>query len=224
MKSCPVTLGGGLRCRAPQCIQRYLIECVLLCRANRQAALTVGGHIFFQTLSAAATLGIFLTDATGLRTYHNSRWMQIAGLSLEASLGTGWVNAIHPDDRQSTIASWQQNVAEGQEWYHAHRILTPGGDVRWVHAMASPIRDASRITGFAGTVEDISSRREVDERLRESNQRLRALAAHSQQALADAQSRLSREIHDPLGQSLPAPKMDTGWLSRPLGGQLRGEP
>ncbi|MEP6573428.1 MAG: PAS domain S-box protein [Gemmatimonadota bacterium] len=177
----------------------------------------------FRTLSAGAPIGIFFTDATGLRTYHNSRWVQISGLSLEASLGIGWVNAVHPEDRKQTVASWQRNVVEGQEWNQEHRILTPGGTVRWVHAMASPIRDASRITGFVGTIEDITSRREIDERLRESNQRLRALAAHSQQELEDEQSRISREIHDQLGQSLTALKMDTGWLSRRMGSSMGDE-
>ncbi|MGI8431553.1 MAG: methyltransferase [Chthoniobacterales bacterium] len=59
MKSFPVTLGGDLRWRATNWIQRYLIERVLLGRANRQMALIVGGHIFFQTLSAALELDLF---------------------------------------------------------------------------------------------------------------------------------------------------------------------
>jgi PAS domain S-box-containing protein len=177
----------------------------------------------FRALSTAAPIGIFLADAAGLSTYYNSRWSAISGLSLQASLGFGWVDALHPEDRTETISAWLQAVADGGEWTHEHRIALPDGTVRWVRTMASPIRVMDGVTGFAGTVEDITARQEADERLRESNQRLRALTAYSQQVLEEEQTRIAREIHDQLGQSLTALKMDTAWLARRFKGTPRDQ-
>ncbi len=59
MKSLRVTLGGNLLWKVSNWIQRFLIERVLLRRPNQQMALIVGGHIFFQTLSAAVELDLF---------------------------------------------------------------------------------------------------------------------------------------------------------------------
>ncbi|MBA3833217.1 MAG: methyltransferase domain-containing protein [Chthoniobacterales bacterium] len=59
MKSFPVTLGGHPLWRMSNWIQRCLIERVLLRRLNQRVYLILGGHIFFQTLSAAVELDLF---------------------------------------------------------------------------------------------------------------------------------------------------------------------
>ena len=34
------------------------------------------------------------------------RWEALTGLTMEESLGTGWIRALHPDDRQPTLKAW----------------------------------------------------------------------------------------------------------------------
>ncbi len=65
-------------------------------------------------------------------------------------------------------------------------------------------------------VREIAERRRAEERLRASEESLRALAARLQSAREEERSRMAREIHDELGQALTGLKMDLTWLSSRL--------
>jgi hypothetical protein len=116
----------------------------------------------FRSLSASAPVGIFSTDAEGACLYTNPRWQEIAGLTLEESLGHGWGRAIAPEDREFILAEWQACVREGREFFGEFRFLQPGKEVRWVRAQAAVLRsDSGALLGHVGTVEDVTERRQA---------------------------------------------------------------
>ncbi len=117
----------------------------------------------FRSLSAASPIGVFQTDAEGRCVYTNARWQEIAGLALEESLGDGWNRAIHPEDRDGVRAEWLTSTRVGREFSCEFRMLTPKGEVRWVHSRAAALRaDSGAPLGHVGTVEDITERRAVE--------------------------------------------------------------
>src|SRR5262249_15636067 len=63
---------------------------------------------------------------------------------------------------------------------------------------------------------EVAERKVIEEQLRESEENLRALAAHLQSVREDEQTRIAREIHDELGQALTGLKMDLTWLIKRL--------
>src|SRR6185503_297517 len=63
---------------------------------------------------------------------------------------------------------------------------------------------------------EIAERKIAEERLRESEVQLRALAARLFSIREDERARIAREIHDELGQVLTGLKMDVMWLSKQL--------
>jgi PAS domain S-box-containing protein len=131
---------------------------------------------WFEILSEASPVGIFRTDVDGHCQYTNSRWQEIAGISLEESLGAGWANAIHPDDRDTVFAQWSQSIRRGLETESEYRFLRPTGEVALVHSRTRALTDAKgKSTGFVGTVEDITAARRSEEELRASEQRMRAI-------------------------------------------------
>jgi diguanylate cyclase (GGDEF)-like protein/PAS domain S-box-containing protein len=104
----------------------------------------------------AIPAGIFETDADGQCRFVNRRWQAYAGLSAEAALGSGWVEAIHPADRDHLVAAWHAAVAEGREFDIEFRFLRPDGTTMWAAGNASPITTDGRVTGYLGTVTDVS--------------------------------------------------------------------
>ena len=124
----------------------------------------------FRSLSESSPIGVFQTDLAGKCLYTNTCWQEIAGLTLEESLGDGWINAIHPDDRQRVRAEWDRSIQEARDFLQEFRFLTPDGKVSWVWARSAAIYSATgEIIGYVGTDEDITDRKQVENELREKN-------------------------------------------------------
>jgi PAS domain S-box-containing protein len=77
-----------------------------------------------------------------------------------------------------------------------------------------------RIIGHFGIQRDITARRRHDEEVRRSREELRALAARLQSVREDERTRISREVHDELGQALTGLRLDLSWLK----GRLKDRP
>jgi diguanylate cyclase (GGDEF)-like protein/PAS domain S-box-containing protein len=121
----------------------------------RTAALATKGR---STVLDAVPAGIFETDPDGQCRFVNRRWQAYAGLSAEAARGSGWVEAIHPADREFVVAEWQAAVLASREFALEFRFLRPDGTTLWATGNASPIRAANgRLTGYIGTVTDVSA-------------------------------------------------------------------
>ncbi|MDA0673411.1 MAG: PAS domain S-box protein, partial [Cyanobacteria bacterium] len=125
------------------------------------------------TLTAVVPVGIFRTDLEGNCQYVNDRWCELAGLNATAALGTGWARAIHPDDREGVVAAWQAAVKAQRPSSLECRFLRPDGQVFWVVAQTEVERDVEgHIQGFVGTLTNISDRKQTEDQLRLTSQRL----------------------------------------------------
>jgi len=65
-------------------------------------------------------------------------------------------------------------------------------------------------------IRDITKRKQVEAALEQSHERLRALTMHLQTSIEAERTHIAREIHDELGQTLTALKMDLTWLAKRL--------
>ena len=128
----------------------------------------------FEELALLAPVGLFETDAQGRGVYANERWCELTGLTREEALGEGWTRAIHPDDRELVVREWSACAREEREFDLTFRLQS-SGRVRWVQSAARPRRDASgTVTGFVGAVTDVTRAKELEERLRNAEEELRA--------------------------------------------------
>lgn len=111
---------------------------------------------------------IFQTDRMGLWTFLNPAWTQITGFSIEESLNTFFLNYIHPDDRQRNQELFQALIGrEIEDCRYETRYLTKDGGYRWIEAYTRLTLDADGTAiGIGGTLNDITERKQVEERLR----------------------------------------------------------
>ncbi|MDZ7963613.1 MAG: PAS domain-containing protein [Nostoc sp. DedSLP03] len=83
-----------------------------------------------------------------------------------------WIDRIHPEDRESTDRAFHEKAAAGK-FDEEYRIILPNGNIRWVHDRCFPLRDETgEIYRFAGIAEDISDRKQAEQALRNSEERL----------------------------------------------------
>jgi PAS domain S-box-containing protein len=123
----------------------------------------------FRILVNHSPVGIFQTDSQGNCLFVNPKWTALTGLSITEALGTGWVSALHPDDRDRVSIEWYDSVLCDREFFAEYRLITPADDISWVFGRAVAIHDASgAITGYFGTVTDITERKLAEEQLKTS--------------------------------------------------------
>jgi PAS domain S-box-containing protein len=77
--------------------------------------------------------------------------------------------------------------------------------------------------GISVFAEDVTNERRLQERLRQSEERLRRYAIGLTASIEEERQRIARELHDELGQVFTAIKIDAGWLERQLGESARPE-
>jgi len=115
-------------------------------------------------------------DPNGMILDTSQRWETLTGLTKKESLGTGWVPALHPDDRQPTLRSWEKALRTGELLDIQYRIRCQGCEWRWMRARAAPRRNQDgKIIRWYGTLEDIDDHKRAEEALRRSEARLQAI-------------------------------------------------
>lgn len=121
-------------------------------------------------------VGLFRTDPMGRCTSVNQRWCELSGLTREESLGYGYQNAIHPEDRERVMTATAAALAEEKPLRIEYRLLRPNGTVVWVLVYAVGwYTPEGKIEGCLGTVTDITGRVHAEQALRESEERYRNL-------------------------------------------------
>ncbi|MEM9390306.1 MAG: PAS domain S-box protein, partial [Bacteroidota bacterium] len=126
---------------------------------------------------------IFKADKAGKCVYVNQKWSEISGYSVEETLGDGWINAVHPEDRERTRKKWKPNT-ENNVSHTEYRIITKQGDIKWIVArVAAEISEDSKIIGYIGSATDITERKLAEQALQESEEMNRKLVENSPNAI-----------------------------------------
>lgn len=136
-------------------------------------------------MNDASPLGMFLTNAAGECRDANAAMERITGLPRKALTGIGWMAALHPDDRDRVKTAWAMALSSNQPFVSEHRFLHRDGTVPWVSMKAAAVRDGDELIGHICTVEEVTERRNVEEALRRSEERLQLALEGGALALFD---------------------------------------
>ena len=109
----------------------------------------------------------------GRAEFLNQRWLEYTGMTAARAAGWGWVEAIHPEDRQRLLEHWRSCVQSGTPVDTEGRIRRSDGAYRWFLFRANPLSDASgKISRWCGTNIDIEDRRRVEAEVEQACLRL----------------------------------------------------
>jgi PAS domain S-box-containing protein len=120
----------------------------------------------------------------GSAEFFNQHFLDYVGLSAEQASDWGWTMAVHPDDREGLVLTWQAIMASEQLGEGEARLRRHDGEYRWFLFRANPVRDESgSVVKWYGINIDITERQLALERL-QANQDLLELAQKSAGAMA----------------------------------------
>jgi len=133
----------------------------------------------YHTLARISPVGIFRTDPDGVTTYVNPKWCAISEMPASQALGYGWLKAVHPDDRDKLTQGWQESTRSHKASYSDYRFVHPDGSVAWVMGQAVPeIGPDNQVTGYVGTITDITERKQTEAALQASERQLSSIYAN----------------------------------------------
>ncbi len=130
----------------------------------------------FRNIADHTPVMLWVTDETGYCTYLNKTWYDFTGQAEHEGEGFGWLNAVNDDDRPEAERAFV-TANEAQTGYETDfRLRRADGTYRWCIDAAAPRFDGSgNFLGYVGSVIDVEERRESIERVRRSEEQLRAV-------------------------------------------------
>jgi len=174
----------------------------------------------YRYLAEAIPQLVWTTNANGECDYFNQNWCEYTGLTLEQSLGSGWLAALHPDDIQSADEVWSNAVNNSTIYNNEYRFKRASdSSYRWQLARALPLKDErGMVVKWFGTCTDIHEQKQIlEERvhLLELEQIARAKAETANRIKDEFLAVLSHELRTPLNAILGWSKLlQTGRLNQ----------
>lgn len=130
----------------------------------------------FRRLSSNAPVAIFQTDKEGSCNYVNEEWMKYSGMSFEAAMGFGWINAIHSDDKERVMNEVEQAIVAGGDSVLEYRFQNLKKQTTWLSTKTVELHDAqNKLNGYIGMAIDITERKKAEDELKKHRHHLEEL-------------------------------------------------
>lgn len=175
----------------------------------------------FRVLVENMAQAVWETDPNGYIVKDSPSWRAYTGQSLEEMLGMGWLNAVHPEDRQYVETKWQNALGAQKPANAIFRINKYGDGWRWTNVRASPIRkNDGFIKKWVGINLDITELRETEEKLKVSSERLELAVEGSGDGVWEWDLTSNKSIYSPRLKALlgyrenEAVEPDEDWQKR----------
>lgn len=134
----------------------------------------------FRLLADAAAVLIWMSGPNKQAIYFNQAWLDFTGKPVEEQVGEGWLDQVHPEDRQPVVKAYGDAFHGREPFTTEFRLRRADGDYRWMLDNGTPRVDSNGIfLGFIGTCVDISDRKSAEE----AQLRLAAIVESSEDAI-----------------------------------------
>ena len=165
-------------------VQRVRLERTVLERTEKLKASEERLHLVLW----GADLGTFDWDAEAGTVTRNERWAEILGYSPGEIVSDlrSWQKLVHPEDLPTVMDAWNAHMEGRTPHYEAvYRLFSKSGEWIWVLGRGKVTHrdERGRPRRLAGTILDINQRKQVEEALRESEEKYRLLVENAGEAI-----------------------------------------
>lgn len=114
----------------------------------------------FRLLADSMPQHIWTADPEGNLNYFNKSVYDFSGLTYEQIEKDGWLQIVHPDDREENLKEWHKSVKTGENFLMEHRFRKHDGEYRWQLSRAIPQKDANGVIKmWVGSSTDIQEQK-----------------------------------------------------------------
>lgn len=122
----------------------------------------------FRLLADSMPQLIWTSDTKGNLNYFNETFYTYSGVSKEEIEKNGWLQIVHPDDREENVKLWMESVKSGNDFLFIHRFKRYDGEYRWQLSRAiAQLDENGKIQMWVGTSTDIEEQKNFTNRLEE---------------------------------------------------------
>jgi PAS domain S-box-containing protein len=152
-------------------------------------------EVRFRLAANTAPVMIWMTDLKQAYVYVNEPWLRFTGSTLESQLGDGWLDMLHPDDRDPTMSEFVRCSNDLEPFQVQYRLKRFDGEYRWVLDTGVARFSEGTYAGYVGSCVDCTDRKAAEEALATLERKII-------QAQEDERSRVARELHDDINQRI----------------------
>ncbi len=128
-----------------------------------------------------------------------------------------FLQMLHPDDTDSYLQSMRSSADSLSFWNWEGRVMIqPASEVKWINLRCSPRMLSNGDVHWEGIMSNITQSRVAEMELKASREQLRELSSHIQDVREQERLSIAREIHDDMGGTLAAIKLDMAWMGQRL--------
>lgn len=216
-----------------------LESCVAERTAALDRALALARHDAARFRAVAETVPqlVWTSHPEGRWDYASPRWVAYTGQPEPTTHALGWLESIHPEDREHTMAAWHDATVRKGLFRAEHRIRAADGSYRWFETTALPVADGEQrpVSEWVGASADVHARKLAEMELQRANARLVQEAEDRRRELARSEARMAaffaaapeplfvvaeapggRFLHEAVN---PACERLTGWRTESVRGQ-----
>jgi PAS domain S-box-containing protein len=165
----------------------------------------------FRLVANSAPVLIWMSGTDRQCNYFNQAWVEFTGRSIEAELGNGWAEGVHPEDLKFCLDTYTSAFDRRESFTMQYRLRRNDGEYRWVFDHGVPrFNSDGSFAGYIGSCIDVSERKMAEDALAR-------LSGQLIEAQEEERKRIARELHDDYNQRLAMMAIDLEKLVEDLG-------